>query len=511
MSLSLDRVYSFFHNVSPTTIALSGAVTATVLLVLRELRSWLRLRHVPGPFWNGLSIYPMIKLSTSGRMSFLLKDIGDQYGPLVRVGPNEVMFGDPETYRSLSGVRSEFTKGPWYSPSRIVPDQDSLFSMRDDAPRKELRAKLTPGYSGKEGEGFEPGVDRHVGMLVDLIRDKYLSTPTEFRPIEFSHTSQYFALDVISYLGFGEAIGFLKNDTDMHHYIEVNDSFFPVLAVLLNVPWVDSWLRTWPLSLALPKEGDETGFGRLMRFARRLVDKRLEPGAEPGTDMMQAHIRSGLTRKELMAEVFLEMIAGSDSTATAIRMTLLCLINTPSALEALRREMDQGIAAGRISSPIRDAEAFGLPYLQAVIREGIRMFPPSTGHNYKQVPEGGARVHGYFLPAGTQVGLNVMRMMRDKELFGPDADVFRPERWLDGHAAPERLREMAATVELAFGHGKFQCLGKTIAAMELNKVFVELLRRYDFAVVNPQSPLRLWDAAFWVTNDFWLRVTVRSA
>lgn len=80
MSLSLDKISSFFHNVSPTTIALSGAVTTTVLLVLRELRSWLRLRHVPGPFWNGLSIYPMIKLSTSGRMSFLLKDIGDQYG-----------------------------------------------------------------------------------------------------------------------------------------------------------------------------------------------------------------------------------------------------------------------------------------------------------------------------------------------------------------------------------------------------------------------------------------------
>ncbi|KAH7316774.1 cytochrome P450 [Stachybotrys elegans] len=510
--MSLLRIYpNILSTAAPATLALSGAVGAAVLLLLREIRSWWRLRHVPGPFWHAFSMYPMIKLTQTGRLSAILKDYGEEYGPLVRVGPNEVMFGDADTYRSISGVRSSFTKGPWYELSRMIPDQDSLFSMRDEAGRKELRAKLTPGYSGREGASFEPGVDKHVQMLVNLIERKYLSTPSDFRPIEFSHKSQYFALDVISYLGFGEAIGFLKNDSDMHHYVESNDAFFPVLAVVLNMPWLDRWLRMWPLSLALPKVGDEAGFGGLMGFAMNLVDKRLAPGAEPGDDMMQAHIRQGLTHKELAAEVFLEMIAGSDSTATAIRMTLLCLLNTPASLSRLRAEVDAAEAAGRISSPvIRDREAYELPYLQAVIKEGLRMFPPSTGHNYKEVPPGGARVCGYDLPGGTQVGVNIMRMMRDKDTFGGDADVFRPERWLDGTKDAEELHDMAATVELAFGHGKFQCLGKTIAAMELNKVIVELVRRFDFAVVNPPFPLRLWDAAFWVTNDFWLRVTPRA-
>ncbi len=167
-------------------------------------------------------------------------------------------------------------------------------------------------------------------------------------------------------------------------------------------------------------------------------------------------------------------IAGSDSTATAVRMTLLCLLNTPAALDSLRKEIDVGVAAGRISSPIRDDEAYQLPYLQAVIKEGIRMFPPSTGHNYKQVPKGGAEVLGYFLPEGTQLGVNIHCLMRDRATFGPDADVFRPERWLEAAKDEERLKEMAGTVDLAFGHGKFQCPGKTIAAMELNKVFVEV-------------------------------------
>jgi cytochrome P450 len=223
-------------------------------------------------------------------------------------------------------------------------------------------------------------------------------------------------------------------------------------------------------------------------------------------------------------------VAGSDSTANAIRTTLLCLISTPSALAALRQEIDSGVTAGRISAPIRDSEARSLPYLQAVIKEGLRMYPPATGHNYKQVPKGGDTVYGYFLPEGTQLGVNIHCLLRCRETFGPDANVFRPERWMEAANDEDRLREMSNTVEFVFGYGKFQCMGKMIAAMELNKVLVEvslaavlsgevdgyanglewqLLRRYDFAIVNPPTPLKLYDAAFWVANDFWLRVTRR--
>ncbi|KAM0286256.1 hypothetical protein ACHAQH_000984 [Verticillium albo-atrum] len=498
----------------PWSSIFGGATLLLTALIIWEFRSWSRLKHVPGPLLHSVTIYGMNKLASGGRMAFALKELGDEYGPLVRVGPNEVMFADAETYRTVNGVRSEFTKGPWYEPSRVLPDQDSLFSMRDDKLRKDLKGRMAPGYSGRDGAAFEPKVDRHVAQFVRLIEEKYLSTPEAFQPIEFSHRSQYFALDVVSDLGFGESMGFLAKDEDVYDYVHTNDTVFPIVAVLLNMPWLSAWLKTWPMSLAMPKEGDEVGLGRLMTFARKLVDDRLHPDAKPGNDMMQSHIRNGLNRKELMAEVFLSLltsIAGSDSTATAIRMTFLCLMNTPKALATLHKEIDQAIADGRVSSPIRDAEAYELPYLQAVIKEGLRMFPPSVGHNYKQVPPGGATVCGYYLPEGTQIGVNILKMMRDRGLFGPDADVFRPERWTEASAQrPEMYKEMAATVDLAFGHGKFQCLGKTVAAMELNKVFVELLRRFDFAVVNVQAPLKLWDAAFWVTTDFWLRVTPRE-
>jgi hypothetical protein len=214
-------------------------------------------------------------------------------------------------------------------------------------------------------------------------------------------------------------------------------------------------------------------------------------------------------------------------------MTLLCLITTPTSYTTLQKEIDSAIRNGKISHPIAESEAKKLPYLQAVIREGLRMYPPVTGLGSKQVPKGGDLINGHFVPEGTQVGTNYFGLMRCKEVWGNDADVFRPERWLE--ADEERLRVMNGVVDLTFGYGKYSCLGKPIAMMELNKIFVEvrcsiscpretnktcngantdrtrqLLRRYDFTIVNPQSPIKAWSAVFWVANDFWLRITKRD-
>lgn len=157
-------------------------------------------------------------------------------------------------------------------------------------------------------------------------------------------------------------------------------------------------------------------------------------------------------------------------------MILLSLLSNPPAFAALRAEIDTGISKRMISSPIKDAEARFLPYLQAVIREGLRLYPPSTGIVSKEVPSGGDVIHGYRLPGGTQLGENVCSIGRCKDVFGPDAHLFRPERWIEASAADDedRYKAMLATTDLVFGYGKFYCMGRNIALMELNKIFVEV-------------------------------------
>ena len=73
-----------------------------------------------------------------------------------------------------------------------------------------------------------------------------------------------FAPDDLSELTLGTPLGFLINDKDMFNYVEINDPFVPIIAVLINIPWVHHVLRTWPLSKVLPKKMDPAGFGKLM-------------------------------------------------------------------------------------------------------------------------------------------------------------------------------------------------------------------------------------------------------
>ena len=161
-------------------------------------------------------------------------------------------------------------------------------------------------------------------------------------------------------------------------------------------------------------------------------------------------------------------IAGSDTSACAIRATLLYVLTNSDIQSKLLEE----ISKASISSPITDAEARKLPYLQAVIKEGLRMFPPVTGIMFKEVPAGGDTIKGFYIPKGTGIGWSSFGLMRNKKVWGDDARLFRPERWFEG--SPEDIRKKEIDVEMVFGYGKYQCLGKNVAYLELNKIFVEV-------------------------------------
>jgi cytochrome P450 len=161
-------------------------------------------------------------------------------------------------------------------------------------------------------------------------------------------------------------------------------------------------------------------------------------------------------------------LAGSDTTATAIRATILYIITNPRVHAKLLAE----VSSASLSSPIQDAEARKLPYLQAVIKEGLRIFPPVTGLMTKDVPKGGDTINSLFIPGGIKIGYCAWGLFRDKKIWGDDSQVFRPERWLEG--PHEKIKLQESTLELVFGYGRWQCLGKSVALIELNKIFVEV-------------------------------------
>ena len=94
-----------------------------------------------------------------------------------------------------------------------------------------------------------------------------------------------------------------------------------------------------------------------------------------------------------------------------------------------------------------------------VVKETLRHHPIVTDIMPKVVGPKGDTHNGLYLPPGTEIGVCMWELIRNNTaVYGEDAKVFRPERWLE--ASPEKLARMERTVELNFGHGRFPMLGR---------------------------------------------------
>ncbi|KXT12771.1 hypothetical protein AC579_665, partial [Pseudocercospora musae] len=157
------------------------------------------------------------------------------------------------------------------------------------------------------------------------------------------------------------------------------------------------------------------------------------------------------------------IFAGSDTTAASLRSIFYHLCKNETAHDKLLAGIDAADRMGKLSKPVTFAEAQDLPYFQAVLREALRMHPAVGLLLERLVPKGGAEIGGVFLPEGTIVGASPWVMARDKSVYGEDADVFRPERWLEADGQQLKLMERN---DLSFGGGARTCLGKNISVLE---------------------------------------------
>ena len=168
-------------------------------------------------------------------------------------------------------------------------------------------------------------------------------------------------------------------------------------------------------------------------------------------------------------EIAVSLFAGTDTTATAMRAILLYLLSSPPVYNRVCSEIRARAPEWKV---IRLLDAQKLSYLQACIKEGLRLFPPVTALRERLVPPQGDILCGLKVPGGVNLGLNTKGLLRNKDVFGCDAEVFRPERWYGRD--PDCLKDMEKVYELVFGGGSTRCLGIKIANFSLNKFFVEV-------------------------------------
>ncbi|KAF9875337.1 cytochrome p450 [Colletotrichum karsti] len=501
--MALSDLISGFTAFSTPLYLVAASV---VYYVVSSVVAWRRLSSFPGPSLARFSYLWNISNSRTGRPAETFTALNREHGPLVCIGPNDLVTDDPEILRRMNGARSTYNRSSWYNAAKFNPHTEAMFSMRNVKEHDKMKAQVAFAYSGKENDSLEASIDTQLANFMDLIRRKYLTKGDDVKPIDFGGAVQYFTLDVITEIAYGKAFGYLATDSDVHDYIKTAEDVVEWLQIFGETPFfVDILWSKWILGAVGPKPTDKSGMGKMMGVARDVVAKRFEPDSKDQRDMLGSFLRHGLSQAQAEQEVLFQITAGSDTTATAIRTTLLYLMTLPRAYHALKNEINTAIKEGRVSSPITVEEAKQLPYLQAIIYEGLRMNSPFTGQCSKEVPAGGDTINGKFIPGGTRIAQNFWGTLRRLDVFGKDADLFRPERWLE---ADEATRDnMVRTTELTFGYGRWGCSGKNVAFMELNKVYVELLRRFDLQIVYPG---RAWNSVnhnLFIQKEFWVRVT----
>jgi cytochrome P450 len=187
-----------------------------------------------------------------------------------------------------------------------------------------------------------------------------------------------------------------------------------------------------------------------------------------------------ITRDDIFSISAVNIGAGSDTTGITLSAIFYYLLKNPSTYQCLQSEIDTAAKEGRISDPVTFKEAQDLPYLQAVMKEALRIHPATGLTMPRTVPSTGASIAGRPFPPGSTVGINAWVAHRNSSVFGPDADIWRPERWRE---IEEQGRE--GEVEkyfLAFGMGSRTYIGKNISLLEMSKLVPQLVRRFDFAL-----------------------------
>ena len=187
--------------------------------------------------------------------------------------------------------------------------------------------------------------------------------------------------------------------------------------------------------------------------------------------------------------------AGGDTTAIALRSVLYHVLRSSGVYARLSAELTKA----QLSVPVSWKAAQHLPYLDACIREALRIHPPIGLGLERDVPSSShiTLPDGHRLPAGVQVSMNAWVIARDPATFGPDPDMFRPERWLqeEGESLDvfgKRLADMKRA-DLVFGAGSRSCLGKNVSFLEIYKAVPSLLLAYRFQIVDGGMGKAEWE------------------
>ncbi|KAI3008928.1 hypothetical protein CBS147346_2363 [Aspergillus niger] len=431
-----------------------------------------RLRNVPGPIAARVSRhYAAYHTVKDAQMHYTVQRLHQQYGDVVRIGPREVSVCRASAIRAIYGPPSRCIKGPWYDQVTNENDKKPLFTIRDLRVHSKRRRQWDQAAKGINH--YHNALQEQSRILIEKIREH------QGRPMDVANWINCYTFDVMGHIVLGAELGMLKTGKKIPE-LQVIDEGQRYIAVAGTMPWFP------PLMLGIP--GLSAILNPFRHHCHKLFDAKraaMTRGSEPKdiiSWLIQAQDNGDPgappTDQAIKDDAWFIIAAGSDTTASALINAVYYLATHAGAQAQLQREIDERLPEGIEGLSYENVK--DLPYLTAVINETLRLKPSVLDGLVRVTPPQGLKVdEDLHLPGDVVVSVPTFAIQRDGR-YWEDADQFRPERW----ALIENPTSMPF---IPFSRGSYDCVGKSIAWMEMRMALAMLVGEYHIQLADEEQ------------------------
>ncbi|KAK8058252.1 hypothetical protein PG994_008700 [Apiospora phragmitis] len=351
---------------------------------------------------------------------------------------------------------------------------------------------LASAYTTSSLLQSEQAINAQIELLLGWLDEHAASS----KPMDLSKFFTFIAYDIMGEVIFSKSFGFLERGGDIEDSLRQGLAFGAYVAVLPYFPRLQGLLVS-PLFAPLFRLVMPSSYV-VDRSIRALEQRKRDPDAR--FDYVAHWLRTHeeqpdrLTAKDVQAAATSNVSAGADTVTCALQSFTYHTVRHPTAWRRLQEEIDKAATEQheqqqQEGEPSQDHPVFSfavaqkLPYLQACIKECMRICPPSTIGLQRVAPRGGITIGDRTFEAGTVLSVHLPSILLSEELWGPDTHEFVPERWLGDDKKTAALDKYF----IPFGLGYNSCVGQNLVRIELSKILPTIVRRYDISLVNPEQ------------------------
>ena len=438
------------------------------------------LSRIPGPRLPRTTSLWLIYQSYSGHEATAIHRLHREYGPTVLISPNAVDISDGEALYPIYVEKGGFRKPTFYN-NFSVDGFKTIFSEDDPHSRAPRARSVLPAFSMASMRERRHFVTKYARELADIIGIASEAgkgrRAGEHKEVDVLGLARSFAADSISEYLFGRPYGALaKNRAALgsdgmvrdegngsgngNHRADGCVDLFDVVGRywylhprMFNVL---EWFRVRIFgSTAL-----FATFDRLDAFGDEAVEAAVLEKQDLAMTYQGRLLEAGFSEARIRAETKDALLAGIETTGMNLGMITWYLAKHPNIYDALRQEIAQ-------ANDPSDDEVQGLPYVRAVINEGLRIGMANPTRFARVVPPEGWRYNDtFFFPPGVEVSCSPSELHFNAAVYDRP-DEFLPERWLK--ASKEMYRDL-----IPFGVGARKCIAMNLALMEMRCAVFEL-------------------------------------